>query len=107
MQTVLGLVCSALPKLVHAHAKHVLTNPALPRGGIALYSHQLIASKTVPFFSLSLPFYTELVTAARGAVGPTTLYPARRSTGRDDRKLERMVRSKGSRRVDPKRRRRS
>ncbi|KIM64500.1 hypothetical protein SCLCIDRAFT_633828 [Scleroderma citrinum Foug A] len=41
-----GLVCSALPKLVHAHAKHILTSPTPQRRGIELYPHQLIASKT-------------------------------------------------------------
>ncbi|KAF9246972.1 actin family [Melanogaster broomeanus] len=41
-----GLVSSALPKLVHAHAKHILTNPTPTRAGIELYPHQLIATKT-------------------------------------------------------------
>jgi len=40
-----GLVSSALPKLVHAHAKHILANPTLHRRGIELYPHQLIATK--------------------------------------------------------------
>ncbi|KII95776.1 hypothetical protein PLICRDRAFT_96688 [Plicaturopsis crispa FD-325 SS-3] len=40
-----GLVSSALPKLVHAHARHVLTAPTHTRRGIDLYPHQLIASK--------------------------------------------------------------
>ncbi|KAF8559033.1 brg1-associated factor b [Imleria badia] len=40
-----GLVYSALPKLVHAHAKHILTNPTPIRRGIELYPHQLIATK--------------------------------------------------------------
>jgi actin-like protein 6B len=42
-----GLVSSALPKLVHAHAKHILTNPTPTRNGIELYPHQLIATKNV------------------------------------------------------------
>ncbi|KAF8450789.1 brg1-associated factor b [Boletus edulis BED1] len=40
-----GLVYSALPKLVHAHAKHILANPTPVRRGIELYPHQLIATK--------------------------------------------------------------
>ncbi|KAI6099856.1 actin family [Pisolithus thermaeus] len=40
-----GLVHSALPKLVHAHAKHILTTATPTRGSIDLYPHQLIASK--------------------------------------------------------------
>lgn len=42
-----GLVYSALPKLVHAHAKHILANPTPVRRGIELYPHQLIATKIV------------------------------------------------------------
>ncbi|KAG5654458.1 hypothetical protein H0H81_001957 [Sphagnurus paluster] len=39
-----GLAYSALPKLVHAHARHVLTGPP-PMRGIDLLPHQLIANK--------------------------------------------------------------
>ncbi|KAI9067599.1 actin-like protein Arp4p [Trametes sanguinea] len=40
-----GLAHCALPQLVHAHAKHFLTNPAGNRPAIDLTPHQLIASK--------------------------------------------------------------
>ncbi|KAI0080754.1 Actin/actin-like protein [Panus rudis PR-1116 ss-1] len=40
-----GVAHSALPKLVHAHAMHVLTNPTSHRPGIQLLPHQLIANK--------------------------------------------------------------
>lgn len=52
-----GLVCSALPKLVHAHAKHVLTSPTQQRAGIDLYPHQLIASKA-PVEPSAPPLFT-------------------------------------------------
>ncbi|OBZ77109.1 Actin-like protein 6A [Grifola frondosa] len=41
-----GLQYSALPQLVHAHAKHLLTSPTNKRPGIQLLPHQLIATKT-------------------------------------------------------------
>ncbi|KAL7282140.1 actin-like protein Arp4p [Trametes coccinea BRFM310] len=40
-----GLAHCALPQLVHAHAKHLLTTPAGNRPAIDLTPHQLIASK--------------------------------------------------------------
>ncbi|KZT26937.1 actin-like protein Arp4p [Neolentinus lepideus HHB14362 ss-1] len=40
-----GLQYSALPQLVHAHAKHLLTSPTQHRPAIQLLPHQLIASK--------------------------------------------------------------
>lgn len=40
-----GLVSSALPKLVKAHARHILSNPTPLRRGIELLPHQLIANK--------------------------------------------------------------
>ncbi|KAI0829481.1 actin-like protein Arp4p [Trametes gibbosa] len=40
-----GLTHCALPQLVHAHAKHMLTSPTPARPAIQLLSHQLIASK--------------------------------------------------------------
>ncbi|GBE79268.1 Actin-related protein [Sparassis crispa] len=40
-----GLMYSALPQLVHAHAKHLLVTPSSRRAGIQLIPHQLIASK--------------------------------------------------------------
>jgi len=43
----IGLVSSALPKLVHAHARHILVSPNQTRRGIDLFPHQLIANKTV------------------------------------------------------------
>lgn len=42
-----GLVYSALPKLVQAHARHVLVTPTPSRRGIELFPHQLIANKLV------------------------------------------------------------
>lgn len=42
-----GLVSSALPKLVQAHARHILSNPTQTRRGIELLPHQLIANKLV------------------------------------------------------------
>lgn len=42
-----GLAHSSLPKLVHAHARHLLTTPTQTRRGIDLSPHQLIANKTV------------------------------------------------------------
>ncbi|KAG1892690.1 actin family [Suillus subluteus] len=53
-----GLVSSALPKLVQAHARHILSNPTQTRRGIELLPHQLIANKlpvepgALPKFSL-------------------------------------------------------
>ncbi|KAH7916750.1 actin family [Hygrophoropsis aurantiaca] len=41
-----GLVYSALPKLVHAHARHILVGSTQTRRGIDLYPHQLIANKS-------------------------------------------------------------
>ncbi|TBU32092.1 brg1-associated factor b [Dichomitus squalens] len=41
-----GLMHCALPQLVHAHAKHLLTSPTPTRQGIQLIPHQLIASRT-------------------------------------------------------------
>ncbi|KAF9534416.1 actin-related protein Arp4p [Crepidotus variabilis] len=40
-----GLSYSPLPKLIHAHARHVLLNPTQHRRGVELIPHQLIASK--------------------------------------------------------------
>ncbi|KAM5535668.1 hypothetical protein V8D89_010655 [Ganoderma adspersum] len=40
-----GLAHCALPQLVHAHAKHLLTNPTQTRQGISLVPHQLIANR--------------------------------------------------------------
>ncbi|KAJ7117406.1 actin-related protein Arp4p [Mycena crocata] len=42
-----GLVYSPLPKLVHAHARHILLSPSPQRGGrgIDLFPHQLVANK--------------------------------------------------------------
>ncbi|KAI0356605.1 actin-like protein Arp4p [Trametes cingulata] len=40
-----GLTHCALPQLVHAHAKHLLTNATATRPAIQLVPHQLIASK--------------------------------------------------------------
>ncbi|OJA15304.1 hypothetical protein AZE42_00956 [Rhizopogon vesiculosus] len=40
-----GLVSSPLPKLVHAHARHILSNLTPTRRPIDLLSHQLIANK--------------------------------------------------------------
>jgi len=45
-----GLVYSALPELVQAHARHVLVTPNPTRHGIELLPHQLIASKLVSSF---------------------------------------------------------
>ncbi|PPQ79564.1 hypothetical protein CVT25_003446 [Psilocybe cyanescens] len=42
-----GLSYSPLPKLVHAHARHLLISPTQIRRGIDLIPHQLIASKSV------------------------------------------------------------
>jgi hypothetical protein len=42
-----GLVHSALPQLVHAHAKHTLITQSHSHPPIQLFSHQLIANKTV------------------------------------------------------------
>ncbi|TDL29315.1 actin-related protein Arp4p [Rickenella mellea] len=54
-----GLASSALPQLVHAHAKHLLSTPTQRRpGGIQLIPHQLISSKqpvdpaVAPIYSL-------------------------------------------------------
>jgi len=41
-----GLAYSSLPKLVHAHAHHILVSPSQHRRGIDLYPHQLISNKT-------------------------------------------------------------
>ena len=46
-----GLVYSALPELVQAHARHVLVTPNPTRHGIELLPHQLIASKLVSSFN--------------------------------------------------------
>ncbi|KAG5646409.1 hypothetical protein DXG03_003459 [Asterophora parasitica] len=40
-----GLSYSTLPKLVHAHARHILSNPTPMRRGIELLPHQLITNK--------------------------------------------------------------
>ncbi|KAJ6539152.1 actin-related protein Arp4p [Mycena capillaripes] len=40
-----GLVYSPLPKLVHAHARHILMSPNQQRRGIDLFPHQLITNK--------------------------------------------------------------
>lgn len=42
-----GLMYSALPKLVHAHARHILVTPTQQRRGIDLLSHQLLTNKVV------------------------------------------------------------
>ena len=48
-----GLAYSPLPKLVHAHARHILANPTPHRpGGIDLLPHQLIANKMVRLCSI-------------------------------------------------------
>ncbi|KAI0313824.1 actin-related protein Arp4p [Amylostereum chailletii] len=53
-----GLVHSALPQLVQAQARHILTTPTHNRPGIQLLSHHLIASRTpgdpgrAPIFTL-------------------------------------------------------
>ncbi|KZP24664.1 Actin/actin-like protein, partial [Athelia psychrophila] len=40
-----GMVSSALPQLVHANAKHILTHHTPTRRGIDLWPHQLVANK--------------------------------------------------------------
>ncbi|PCH41406.1 brg1-associated factor b [Wolfiporia cocos MD-104 SS10] len=45
VDTFSGLAHSALPQLVHAHARHMLTTPSSRRPAIQLYPHQLIAHK--------------------------------------------------------------
>lgn len=42
-----GLVYTALPKLVHAHARHTLASPTQSRRAIELLPHQLISNKMV------------------------------------------------------------
>ncbi|CAA7260168.1 unnamed protein product [Cyclocybe aegerita] len=42
-----GLSYSPLPKLIHAHARHILISPTPHRRGIELLPHQLIANKTL------------------------------------------------------------
>lgn len=50
----IGLVYSTLPRLVHAHARHILTTPNQHRRGIDLIPHQLISNKTVSALRISL-----------------------------------------------------
>ena len=45
----IGLAHSALPQLVHAHAKHLLTAGSPHRPPIELLCHQLIGNKKVRF----------------------------------------------------------
>jgi hypothetical protein len=45
-----GLSYSSLPKLIHAHARHLLLSPTSHRRGIDLIPHQLIANKNVRLF---------------------------------------------------------
>ncbi|KAJ3778363.1 actin-related protein Arp4p [Lentinula raphanica] len=52
-----GLQYSSLPKLVHAHARHLLTAPNPIRPPAELYPYQLIASKQ-PVEANALPRYT-------------------------------------------------
>ncbi|KAF8164971.1 actin-related protein Arp4p [Crassisporium funariophilum] len=52
-----GLAYSALPKLVHAHARHILVSPTQHRRGIDLLPHQLIANK-MPVDPGAMPKYT-------------------------------------------------
>ncbi|KAF9485376.1 actin-like protein Arp4p [Pholiota conissans] len=52
-----GLSYSALPKLVHAHARHYLISPTSQRRGIDLIPHQLIASKN-PVDAGAAPSFT-------------------------------------------------
>ncbi|KAF4574770.1 NuA4 histone acetyltransferase subunit [Pleurotus pulmonarius] len=40
-----GLATSSIPKLVHSHAHHFLSNPTQTRHAIDLYPHQLIANR--------------------------------------------------------------
>src|SRR6267154_2783038 len=56
----IGLMSSALPQLVHANAKHILTSHTHVRRGIDLYPHQLVASKMVNY-RLSID-YCDLLT---------------------------------------------
>jgi hypothetical protein len=53
-----GLAYSPLPKLVHAHARHILVNPTPHRpGGINLLPHQLITNKMVGFDFPTILFF--------------------------------------------------
>ncbi|KAF8204956.1 actin-related protein Arp4p [Pholiota molesta] len=52
-----GLSYSSLPKLIHAHARHLLLSPTSHRRGIDLIPHQLIANKN-PVDAGALPNYT-------------------------------------------------
>ncbi|KLO15641.1 actin-related protein Arp4p [Schizopora paradoxa] len=52
-----GLTHSSLPQFVHAHAKHLLANPAAHRQPIDLTPHQLISSKK-PVEPGMQPIYT-------------------------------------------------
>jgi hypothetical protein len=57
----LGLAYSPLPKLVHAHARHILVNPTQHRPGIDLLPHQLIANKMVGLeFDFPIIFFSIL-----------------------------------------------
>jgi len=63
-----GLVSSPLPQLVHANAKHILTNHTPTRRGIDLYPHQLVASKT-PVELGALPRFTLREDRVSGTTG--------------------------------------
>lgn len=52
-----GLVYTALPKLVHAHARHTLASPTQSRRAIELLPHQLISNK-MPIEPGQSPRYT-------------------------------------------------
>ncbi|KAF8665646.1 hypothetical protein AX16_000101 [Volvariella volvacea WC 439] len=52
-----GLAYSALPKLIHANARHILVSSSPNRPGIELWPHQLITNKT-PVEPATPPRYT-------------------------------------------------
>lgn len=70
-----GLAYSPLPKLIQAHARHILISPTQLRRGIELLPHQLIASKMVDdFVSLTLFMLNKLLFKASRFESPTEIY---------------------------------
>jgi hypothetical protein len=89
-----GLAYSALPRLIHAQARHILTSPTPIRRGIDLLPYQLITNRMVRH-DLDRLHFPDRYDQARGAECPTAIHPSRGPRRGDSYFLASMGRNPG------------
>jgi Actin len=73
-----GLAYSALPRLIHAQARHILTSPTAIRRGIDLLPYQLITNKMVCYIICMFRSSKIVLLQARGTKYASAVYPSKR-----------------------------